>query len=171
MRIAKKLIALLLILTLTMPLLPAFGEADQADEPVFDEVPIYYFRSTNVDSLPIAFFNGCTDIPYCSVYNIAVLLNTLAKKLGDNDYTLHAGYTTYRELEDANMLSIGENTDPDCKVYYILRENGAFMLFNYDDNVIWFSDRDLFLVNSYAVSGGDLVSSDGIYYYNDGTIA
>ena len=77
----KKLLPLLLALLLALSILPA---AAASDEPVSKSLPIYTFRSTSVGNVPVVFFDGCMDIPYCSVDTVAKMLEQFAWRFGDS---------------------------------------------------------------------------------------
>lgn len=167
MKMLKRALVLLLSIAIALPLMPAIAESTDV---VLSTLPIYYFNSQTIGDLPVAFFNGVMDIPYLSVENTAGLLRNLFQLFHDYNYSLDSGYTTYGALEDANMLTLLDDNDRDGEVFYIARENGAFVLFNYEADLLWINDRDMFRVNSFAVSGGDLVSYDGYYYIDENTI-
>lgn len=158
----RKRILLLIAAVMALLYIPAFAEP--VETPKFVTLPIYYHNSVTQRELDVAFFNGNTDVPYCSVETATKLLYALT------DYEYEYGYTTYRELERLNMLSRTNGAGLDIDVFYILRKNGAFVLFNYTENTIWINDRDLFAATPYALSGGDLVSASGLYYEDDGTM-
>ena len=157
---AKKLFALLFTLVLVFSAVSALAESET---PVITELPIYYYDSVNKETLDVAFFNGCMDIPYCSAETVVQLMSNMT------DSDMESGYTTYGSLAEANLLSIGEE-DPDSEVFYFLRENGALVFFDFEENVIWINDRDLLVAKPYAVSGGDLLYADGYFYNDDNTI-
>ncbi len=162
----KKLTALLLAAMIALLAVSAGAEALSAEEdaPVFQTLPIYYHSSTLEKTLDVAFFNGCMDIPYCSAETAAELLYAL------NGYNMRYGFTTYRLLENAGMLSRLDEDGMDIEVFYMLRENGSFVLINHEENLIWINDRDLFAAPSFAVSGGDLVTASGLCYNDDGSV-
>ena len=60
--------------------------------------------------------------------------------------------------------------DTSHSMYKLTRENGAFIVFDAQENMLLFSDRDLFQVFSYAVSGGDLIVTDGLFHQSDGSV-
>ena len=157
----KKLLSLLFVVVFVCSAVPVFGEAEG---PVLTELPIYFYNSVNQETLGVAFFDGCMDIPYCSVEAIVRLLNFMT------DFKMESGRTTYRALEEARLLSLGEEEDPDCEVFYIKRENGSLVLFDDDVNMLWINNRDLFMVAPHALSGGDIVTADGLYHEEDGSI-
>lgn len=167
MKKAGKTIEMILVLMMLLSLTSAWAEEGDGERRM---LPIYYYTVTDTEELPVAFFHGQTDIPYCSGATVAWLLEQQAKKSADRGYVLEYGYTTYRDMMEANWLALDEDDDPDCEVFYIRRENGAFVLFDATNDKIWFNDRDLFGVYSYAVSGGDLVYEPGVFYNEDGTI-
>ena len=158
---SKKLLSLLFTLVLAFSVVSAFAESETS---ILTELPIYYYDSVNVNTLDVAFFNGCMDIPYCSAETVVQLMSSMT------DSDMESGYTTYGSLAEANLLSIGEETDSDCEVFYFLRENGALVFFDFEENVIWINDRDLLVAKPYAVSGGDLLYSDGYFYDEDHSI-
>ena len=65
MHMTKRWITVLLAAMLAFLFVPAFAESDEA--PVLTTLPIYYHSSAVERTLDVAFFNGCMDIPYCSV--------------------------------------------------------------------------------------------------------
>ncbi|MCQ2386063.1 MAG: hypothetical protein MJ078_05265, partial [Clostridia bacterium] len=105
----KKLIALLIAAVMAFQAVPAFAEQEEA--PALVTLPIYYHSSVVEQTLDVAFFNDVMDIPYCSAETVTQLLYNLT------GHEMEYGYATYRALEDAHMLSLGTETDPDTEVF------------------------------------------------------
>lgn len=153
------------MLALSSPVL-----AEETDSFSREMTDIYFFNSGITGEVETVFFTEDKDIPYISVCNAAVLLNDIAGFLGDTDYAISESFTTYGEMEENGLISLEASDLRDVPVYLIQRENGAFVFFDATTDTITISDRDKFVAKSYAVSGGDLVYSDGLYYQSEDTI-
>ena len=163
----RKLTAAVLALAVLLTALPVLAESGGSDV-LYKTVPMYLLNSTRVDEIEVVFFDGESQIPYLSLNSAINVLCRVWSLFGDGNYTITSGFSTLGELRDLGKVSITDDTDDTIEVFYMERENGSLALFDSEDDWVFISDRDKFLVGSFAVSGGDLVASDGLYYeYNE----
>ena len=172
MQIWKRTVAVLMAAVMLLTMVPVMAEtADASDDPIFDTVDLYAFASIYSYTLNVAFFDGCRDIPYISADAIADVLRLIAELGEDTGYGLTTRVTTLGDLVREGELSVDEEADTTHPVFEIRRENGSFVLLDAEEDVILISDRDKFCRSSFAVSGGDLVSIDGLRHLEDGTVS
>ncbi len=126
----KKMLSLVLTLAMLLTLAaPALSE--DRHEITGSEYPLYV-GSVNFGSMPLYFLDGVTDLPYMEATNVHELIASLMNSpAGDFAYSM--------ESEGSVFKLIRKNLKDPGAV-----DEGAYAAFDFDRDVITFSDHDLF---------------------------
>ena len=127
----KKLLSILLVLTMLLPLgVPAF--AADAHEITSAAFPIYHNSVSLGMDVKLCFLDGAADLPYIEANDFLTLLNALI--LGSEDHDLSFTMESDGPVVTYIRQNPAENAD----------DNGATMVLDFDRDTIAFVDYNLF---------------------------
>ena len=108
-----------------------------------EDFPFYLGDAESGFDMPLYFINGVNDVPYIELSDMGDLLVTLYQSWdGDENY--------------------GLDIEKDGNAVLLERENGYQVLFDFDENAIYFDDYDAFLHDSGESALLDSVSANSI---------
>lgn len=136
----KKLLTLLLILSLLLCALPA-ALAEQAPEISSRTATLFDRTAAQTSEITLYFLNGQTDIPYIDTDTAHRLLSML-REIGPD-----AGFEVTMETEGAQIM--------------FTRENGSHAIIDFEENIIGWDNYNLFITPSYAIQPLDIVGHPG----------
>ena len=140
----KKLLSLMLALMLCVSiLLPAAAETTDAASFSMETVNVDTLLALGglvVDAFPLVFINGDYSVPYITIEYYYSLINEFERLLTPG--TAYA--VTCTETDEGLQCT---------------RENGSFLLFNFDDSTVYISDPDMYSASVGAVNGPDELGS------------
>ena len=136
----KKLLALLLTLSLLLCALPA-ALAEQTPEISLRTATLYDRTAAQTSEITLYFLNGQTDIPYIDM-DTALRLLSMIREIGPD-----AGFEVTMETEEKQIV--------------FTRENGSHAIIDFEENIIGWDNYNLFITPSYSIQPLDIVGHPG----------